>query len=104
MRQVVGGTLLVTGLLVYPVFNAALGYAYLASPTFGAPCPTTIFTLGLLVMAANIPWRLWVIPVAWSAVGGTAAFLLGVPQDYALAGAGLCALIVLLMWPGGSAC
>jgi hypothetical protein len=38
------------------------------------------------------------IPLAWSAIGGTAAFALGVPQDLGLLAAGLLALT--LLWRG----
>jgi hypothetical protein len=34
-------------------------------------------------------WSLTVIPVIWSAIGGSAAFLLGVPADVALPVAGI---------------
>ena len=58
------------------------------TPLFGvAPCPTTIFTLGLLLLS-NASWRLFVIPLVWSAIGGSAAVLLAVPQDYGLILAG----------------
>jgi hypothetical protein len=58
------------------------------TPLFGvAPCPTTIFTLGMLLLS-NASWRLFVIPLFWSAVGGSAALLLAVPQDYGLILAG----------------
>jgi hypothetical protein len=58
-------------------------------PTFGVPCPTTIFTVGLLMLATPRLWRLSIIPVIWSVIGGSAAFLLGVSADYALPVAGI---------------
>ena len=46
------GMLLVAYTLVgYPLLGTALGHRYPASPTFGVPCPTTIFTLALLLWA-----------------------------------------------------
>jgi hypothetical protein len=65
-------------------------------PAFGvAPCPTTIFTIGFLLMGS---WRVvrWLLflPGLWAAVGGSAAILLGVPQDFGLLAA-LALLIVL---------
>jgi len=56
------------------------------------PCPVTIFTLGLLLLAAPMPRGLLAIPFLWSLVGGSAAFLLGVPQDWVLLIAGIAAL------------
>jgi hypothetical protein len=58
-------------------------------PAFGVPCPTTIFTAGLLMLAAPPSWRLSIIPIMWSVIGGSAAFLLGVRADYVLPIAGL---------------
>ena len=46
---IVGGLFIVYALLVYPFLGNALGHQYPLSPTFGAPCPTTIFTFGLLL-------------------------------------------------------
>jgi hypothetical protein len=58
-------------------------------PTFGVPCPTTIFTAGLLMLAASRSWPLAIVPVIWSLVAGSAAFLLDVRADYALPIAGI---------------
>jgi hypothetical protein len=46
-----------------------------------------------------VPWWLLVIPFAWSLIGGSAAFLLGVPQDWALLVSGLLAAPMLLRGP-----
>jgi len=66
-------------------------------PTFGLPCPTTIFTIGLLMFACSpVPRSVFVVPVLWSLVGATAAFSLGVWQDLGLVAAaavGLAALV-----------
>ena len=85
-RTAVGLALVAYALFLYPLLGRAFGQVYPAIPTFGiAPCPTTIFTIGLLVLG---PWRrakwLLVIPALWGLVGGSAAFLFGVPQDYGL--------------------
>lgn len=69
----------------YPILGALAGHAYPREPTFGLPCPTTIFTLGLLLFAKRPrPVSVFVVPFAWSLVGTTAAFQLGVVQDYGL--------------------
>jgi hypothetical protein len=54
-------------------------------PTFGLPCPTTLFTIGLLAcLVPPYPRSTLVVPVLWCLVGAQAAFLLGVPQDLGL--------------------
>ena len=40
-------------LVGYPVVCELLGQHYPAAPSFGLPCPTTIFTFGVLLMAAR---------------------------------------------------
>ena len=71
--------------VAYPLLNVAFGHGYPAMPTFGAPCPTTIVTLGLLTWASpRPPWWVWVVPVAWALVGTSAAFTLGITEDLGL--------------------
>lgn len=74
--------LMAYALLIYPLLGHALGHAYPQAPTFGLPCPTTIFTLGLLLWTTNAPrWWLLLIPLLWSLIGTMAAFQLGVRED-----------------------
>ena len=89
--------LVLYAMLVYPLLGLAFGHAYPAAPVFGvAPCPTTIFTLGLLLLARpSAPAWLFAIPIAWSALGGSAAVLLGVPEDFGLIVAGVAALALV---------
>jgi hypothetical protein len=75
--------------LAYPAINALDHRSLLSIPTFGLPCPTTIFTGGVLMLATPRCWSLSVVPVIWSAIGGSAAFLLGVRADVALPIAGI---------------
>ena len=86
--------LAVFALAIYPLLGALAGHGWPRAALFGvAPCPTTIFTLGLLLLIeGRMPWHLIAIPVLWSLVGGTAVWLLGVPEDLALPLAGLAAL------------
>src|SRR5688572_18008950 len=44
-----GALLVIFALIIYPILGYVLGHFYPASPTFGLPCPTTIFTLGILM-------------------------------------------------------
>jgi len=75
--------------LLYPVLNAVQHFSISRIPAFGVPCPTMIFTAGVLMLATSRSWRLSVVPVIWSLIGGSAAFLLGVHADYALPLAGI---------------
>lgn len=86
--------------VLYPLLGLWFGHTYPALPMFGVtPCPVTIFTFGCFLMATRpVPRWALVIPVLWSLVGGSAGFLLNVPQDWLLLVSGL-ATIVLLVWP-----
>lgn len=72
-------------LIGYPLVGALAGHRYPAAPTFGVPCPTTIFTFGILQMAhPPVPRLVLVAPMLWATIGAIAAFSLGVTQDLAL--------------------
>ena len=48
-------------LIFYPVLGFFIGHVYPSSPTFGLPCPTTIFTFGLLLwLDKKIPFTILV--------------------------------------------
>lgn len=84
-QKVIGLALIAVALVGYPLAGEMLGHRYPAVPTFGLPCPTTIFTFGVLLMATPTLSRLQVIaPMLWALVGTTAAFALGVVQDLTL--------------------
>ena len=78
-----GWTLVVYAMVFYPLLGLAAGARYPELPMFGiTPCPLALFTFGILLLASGrIPWSLLVVPGAWSVIGGSAAFLLDVPQD-----------------------
>jgi hypothetical protein len=93
------GAALVLYSLIYPLLVFASGMSYPAMPTFGLPCPTTLFTAGVLIAVdPPLPRRMFVIPVAWSLLAGTAALKLGVLPDYALFVAA--AALVVRAWRG----
>lgn len=95
---VAAAALLAYSLVVYPALGYLLGRAYPASPTFGLPCPTTICTFGLLLcVEGRVPLRLVPIPLAWSVVGTTAAYALGVTEDYGLIAAGLGGALLIVL-------
>lgn len=75
--------------LLYPAITAIEHGSIVRVPTFGLPCPTTIFTAGVLLLGPRPRPALTLVPIAWSVIGGSAAFLLGVGADYALPVAGV---------------
>ena len=81
---------------MYPAWSYVAGQPYLETPTFGLPCPTTIFTMGLLAcLIRPYPRGVFVVPVLWSLVGVHAAFLLSVPQDLGLAVVAVMGLVLI---------
>jgi hypothetical protein len=77
-------------LIIYPLFGHFSGHQYPYSPTFGLPCPTTIFTFGvLLFMDKKIPLTVLIIPFLWSLLGFSAALNLGIYEDIGLIVAGI---------------
>lgn len=89
MRMAIGLLLVVFALVIYPAWCVSAGRHYPSLPTFGLPCPTTIFTIGVLAtMVRPYPRSPLVVPVLWSLVGGQAALLLDVPPDLGLVVAG----------------
>lgn len=92
-----GWLLLIYAMVVYPLIGLAAGHRWTELPMFGiTPCPLTIFTFGLMLLAAPpLPRWLLAVPLAWSLIGGSAAFLLGVPQDWLLLISGVAMAAVL---------
>jgi len=95
-RAWLGWALLVYAVALYPALGLLLGERALELPAFGlTPCPVALATLGLLVLSSGPARRgLLVVPIAWAVVGGSAAFLLRVPQDWPLLAAPLVLAIV----------
>jgi len=96
-RAFTGTVFVVFALVIYPVWSWRAGHAYPYMPTFGLPCPTTIFSIGLLAfLAPPYPRSPFVVPILWCLVGGTAAFLLGVTQDLALVVAAVAGVVLFI--------
>lgn len=94
--QYVWGVALAIYGLLYPLIAAVTVGAYPRAPTFGVPCPATLYTLGLLLLATPLKPSLFVIPLLWTIIGGSAAVLLGIAPDFALVVAGLVALVYIV--------
>jgi len=99
LRGYAGAVLIAYGLLFYPVLGYYLGHQFPSSPTFGVPCPTTIFTFGLLLWTrSRFPWHLLIIPILWSLVGFTAAIQLGILEDVGLLISGIAGTTLFMLW------
>ncbi len=93
---VAGAMLILYALTIYPLLGRFLGHTYPHSPTFGLPCPTTIFTFGILLWTdKRIPWYVLPIPFVWSLIGFPAAVSLGIREDLALPIAGLVTVLIV---------
>jgi len=77
--------------LAYPFLVLAAGHDVPRAPLFAVPCPTTLFTAALLLTAVRpAPVLVFVIPLLWATLAGTAAIALGVTADLMLFVAALC--------------
>lgn len=92
-----GWALVLYAAVVYPLVGWWAGHGYPAMPMFGiTPCPVTLFTFGMLLLTTGpVPRRLLAVPFLWSLVGGSAAILLDVPQDWPLLLSGVIAAPVI---------
>lgn len=92
-----GTILVIFALIVYPVLGYLFDHVYPSVPVFGVPCPTTIFSFGILLWSdKKVPVTLLIIPFSWSLIGFSAATVLGMREDFALVVAGLLATALLL--------
>jgi hypothetical protein len=100
---VAGAALIGYALVVYPLIGLAVGRTYPAQPTFGLPCPTTIFTVGMLLWAEpKVPWIALVVPAAWSLVGLSAVWAFGVVEDAMLPVAAILGGTLILLKNAGA--
>ncbi len=84
-KSVIGVVLISFALFVYPIWSAQSGHPFPETPTFGLPCPTTIFSIGMLCFAKPpMPRSTLIVPLLWCLVGAQAAFEFGVEPDLAL--------------------
>jgi len=83
-------------LIIYPVLGYLLGRPYPYSITIGLPCPTTIFTFGILLFSEKkIPFAALIIPLLWSITGFTVALNFSIFEDFGLILSGLISFTLL---------
>lgn len=82
---ILGAAFIIYALVIYPVIGSLLGRWFPFSPTFGAPCPTVIYTLGFLMWTEKrTPLYLIVIPFLWAGTSTLAALRFGIYEDFGL--------------------
>ena len=94
----VGMALVIYAAILHPLIGLSTGHVYPEMPVFGVtPCPVTIFTFGMFLLTTH-PISRWllVIPFIWSLIGGSAAVLLHVPQDWLLLVSGFIAVPLII--------
>ena len=96
-RLAAGWAMIAYALVVYPLVGMALGHSYPEAPLFGvAPCPTTIFTLGVFVTCACPRLSAVVVPIVWGFIGTMAAIKLEIGQDFGMTVAAVVAIVCLV--------
>ncbi len=97
LNQYIGGLIIFYALIIYPLLGIYFGHTYPENPTFGLPCPTTIFTFGILLMTTKkIPAYIIGIPLVWAIIGFFAAINLGIKEDTGLLIAGVLAVVLII--------
>lgn len=96
---VTGFILILFALFIYPFLGILFNHTYPSNPTFGLPCPTTIFTFGILLFSVKkIPVYVIIIPFIWSLIGFTAALNLGIYEDTGLLITGLVSVYIIIFY------
>jgi hypothetical protein len=84
------------GVAIYPLVGYSIGHSYPDAPTFGVPCPTTIFTFGIFLLTdKKCPTILLIIPGIWSLIGLSAALRLEFYEDIGLFASSVTAIVLL---------
>lgn len=98
-RTAASAIVLAYALVGYPVIGLLAGRAPVESPWLGVvPCPTTIFTIGLLLRSTSrTPARFLLLPIVWSFVGTMAALRFGILEDLGMTAAALAGVASLLL-------
>jgi hypothetical protein len=98
LNSALGLLMILYAMIIYPLIGHLLGHSFPHSPVYGvAPCPTTIFTFGLLLFSARrVPVTLLLIPFFWAVAGTFAATSLGVWEDLGLTVSGIFSVLITL--------
>ena len=85
-------------MVFYALIGWATGRAYPVGPIFGtAPCPMSIFTVGLLLLVdKKVPVVLLIVPFLWGVCGILPVIVYGVFADIGLVVSGIAVLLLIL--------
>ncbi len=91
-RSAIGAVLIAYSMIGYPLLGIPLGHIYPRAPAFGlTPCPLTIFTFGLLLLAANrVSPAYFALPFLW-ALAGVVPVSAGMWEDVGMIAGGILA-------------
>ncbi|MEN8158854.1 MAG: DUF6064 family protein, partial [Myxococcota bacterium] len=94
---IVGIVAIVYAMIVYPIIGYITGHPLPGYPLFGsAPCPVTIFTVGMLLLTnRRMPQLVPIIPLIWGLMGILAVVVFSVWADVGLFAAGILGLLIL---------
>lgn len=96
VSRFIGASLIAYALVLYPIVGLLLGHRYPAVPSFGTPCPVTIFTFGVFcLLPAHIGRFAVAIPLLWALIGSYGGVAMGVPEDAGLIVGAAAAVVVL---------
>ncbi|NOR39164.1 MAG: hypothetical protein GQ580_06220 [Candidatus Thorarchaeota archaeon] len=100
-RHYIGLLLILYGLVFYPLVGIFTGRVFLEYPIFGiAPCPVTLFTLGLLLWSDVRPsLPLMIIPIFWGFMGVVPVLFYEVYADIGTVLAAIITLYHYVKWP-----
>lgn len=96
--SIIGTLFIIYAAVIYPLIGYILGHGYPYSPQLGvAPCPTTILTLGLILLAGEVmPLKVIWIPLLWSLIGTSASWNLGIWEDIGMTAAALFSISIII--------
>lgn len=93
----VGLVAIAYAMIVYPIIGYITGHPIPGYPLFGsAPCPVTIFTVGMLLLTnRRMPRLVPIIPLIWGLMGILAVVVFSVWADVGLFAAGILGFLIL---------
>jgi hypothetical protein len=97
LYSVMGILFVAYAMIGYPLVGHFVGHDYPRTLPFGlVPCPTTVFTFGLLMLAdVKVPKHLLVIPILFT-IAAVVPISLGILEDVGLLVAGVVGTVMIL--------
>ena len=98
ISSIIGALMIVYAMVIYPIIGFLSSYGFPRYPIFGtAPCPLTIFTVGLLQWSdREIPLVIVVIPFIWALMGIMPVLALNVWADIGEVLSGIVGFLIIL--------